>query len=374
MRVLNIMSRFNVGGTAPWLFFLSTGLTQRGINNLSLIGNCPKTELEDTRINNLEAIRIEGLGPGSSFFTTLKSIHQIRREIKKFRPDIVNTHTSRAGVVGRLATIGIRPGVTVVHTFHGHILRGYFGRLKVSLIRLVERALSHYTDFFFVVGESVLKDLEKAKILKSERSLSVWPAVKDFAASSKPIKRNVLGIPETAVVFGWLGRKVPIKRLDKVIDLATARPKIFFVVAGAGKSLRESYPEKFSSTMINNIIDLGFTEPAEFWKMVDAGILTSDNEGIPSAPIEASLAEKPSVLINVGSVNEVVISGSTGYLCDSNIESLLEAIDYLVNNESSRLEMGQNARTFALAKFNPDSSVERQIEGYNKALKLSGGL
>jgi glycosyltransferase involved in cell wall biosynthesis len=99
------------------------------------------------------------------------------------------------------------------------------------------------------------------------------------------------------------------------------------------------------------------------------GILTSDNEGIPSAPIEAALLEKPTIVTNVGSVEEVVLDKVTGLLCDKTIESLLNAVDLLAENESLRLEMGRKARQFAIEKFNPDSSVDRQIEGYAKAIK-----
>lgn len=372
MRVLNIMSRFNVGGTAPWLFHLSNGLSRRGIENSSLLGSCPPSEIEDSRISALQFKKIAGLGPGSSPFSTLKAIGQVRREINEYRPDVVNTHTSRAGVIGRIASIGLRPRPAIVHTFHGHVLKGYFGNSRVLAIRIIERALSHLTDYFFVVGESVKRELESEKIVDSKRSISVWPAVADLRPSISSLKRETMGIPQQAIAFGWLGRKVPIKRLDRVIELAKLRPQFYFIVAGAGPRIKELYPEEFSTDELRNIVEMDFTKPEDFWTLPDVGILTSDNEGIPSAPIEAALLEKPTILTNVGSVEEVVIDQVTGLLCDKTVESLLKAVDLLVENESLRLEMGRKARLFAMEKFNPDSSVDRQIEGYAKSIKSIG--
>ena len=368
--MLNVLSRFNVGGTAPWLLYLSTGLSKRGIENLSLIGKCPASEIEDSRISALRYEKIDGLGPGASLTSTIRAFLEVRIAIKKFRPNIVNTHTSRAGVIGRLAAIGMKPRVTVVHTFHGHVLRGYFGRIKVRVIKRIEKSLARHTDFFFIVGESVRKDLVHAGIINSANSLSVWPAVKDLDPSDSPLQRSSLGIPNDAVVLGWLGRKAPIKRLDRLIELAVARPNIFFLVAGAGIGLQKMYPKLFKSRKYSNIIELGYTKPEAFWKIVDVGILTSDNEGIPSAPIEAALAEKPSIITNVGSTNEVLIPGVTGYLCDISQVSLLSAIDELAHDKSLRLRMGKSARKFVLVKFNADRSVEQQINGYKTALKL----
>lgn len=367
------MSRFNVGGTASWLYYLSTGLSSRGIENLSLLGSCPACEIEDSRIGELNFLQIDGLGPGSSTLSTIKSFFKVRNEIKKFKPDILNTHTSRAGVIGRVAAIGIKPRVTVVHTFHGHVLRGYFGEIRVHIIRKIEKFLGYFTDFFFVVGESVRKDLESSGIIKFKNSISVWPAVRDLEPSGPLMPRSSLGIPEDAVIFGWLGRKVPIKRLDRIIELAAKRPEIYFLVAGAGRGLKEIYPDLFASRKYTNLIELGYTKPDTFWKFVDVGILTSDNEGIPSAPIEAALAEKPSIITEVGSTCEVLIPEVTGYLCDRNQNSLLRAVDRLSNDKSLRIKMGRGAREFALMKFNPNICVEQQIDGYKMALKIVFG-
>jgi hypothetical protein len=126
MRVLNVMSRFNVGGTSQWLYQLSKGLDERKIDNLLIIGDCPKGEREDLRLRELNSTRISGLGPKKSLVSTFKAFLELREEIQLFNPDIVNTHTSKAGFLGRIATKSLKSKAKVVHTYHGHVLHGYF--------------------------------------------------------------------------------------------------------------------------------------------------------------------------------------------------------------------------------------------------------
>ena len=121
------MTRFNVGGTSQWLFNLSQGLSENEIENLLLVGECPKSETEDSRLSKIPHKKIVGLGPKNSLASTISSFFQLRRAIKDFRPDIVNTHTSKAGVLGRIAAFSLPNRPTIVHTYQviRHALRPY---------------------------------------------------------------------------------------------------------------------------------------------------------------------------------------------------------------------------------------------------------
>lgn len=368
LRVLNVMSRFNVGGTAQWLYQLSKGLDESGIENLLIIGDCPNSEREDPRIATISYIRINGLGPKTSPISTLRAFLSLRKEIKKYHPDIVNTHTSKAGVLGRIAAKSAGIDATIVHTYHGHVLSGYFNPLVEKLIKLIESVLCSITDYSFVVGEKVKEDLTKARIIWKDRVLTVWPAVEDFSFGNRKQLREGLGIEDDTLVVGWLGRKVPIKRLDRILQIAASRPQITFLVAGDGPSIRETFQDLFEIYDLKNVIELGFIKADDFWPMVDICIMTSDNEGMPSAPIEAGLAQLPIVTVDAGSIKEVLNDGETGFLCTPEISNLTRALDLLARDPELRHKLGQSGREFALEKFSRKSSSLRQIEGYRLAL------
>ena len=371
MKVLNIMSRYNVGGTAQWLYQLSHGLSENNIENRMLVGNCPKEEIEDKRLTSINHTKIAGLGPGTNPLSTLIALFQIRREIKKFRPDIVNTHTSKAGVLGRIAAKSIRPAPKVIHTYHGHVFSGYFNPIIEFCVKRIEQILGLFTDTFFVLGDKVLQDLRNLHLVNNENYHLVLPGVADQVRLDKDKVRNELGIKGDSFVVGWLGRKVPIKRIDRILDLAEINPEMTFLIAGVGTPVLETYKNRFSNGKLSNVIEKGFATPAQIWSGSDVCLITSDNEGIPTSSIEAALYSIPVVSTDAGSIRDVVVDGTTGFICLSNIASLSDALRRLQNETGLAKEMGSKARKLALDKFSPEASVEAQIRGYKKVLARS---
>lgn len=365
------MSRFNVGGTSQWLYQLSSGLTSQGVENRLIIGDCPSNEREDLRINEIDHLRLKGLGPKKNPINTLKAFVHLRTAIKDFKPDVINTHTSKAGVLGRIASKTVRGNAVNVHTYHGHVLTGYFSKPLEFAIKSVEKALRSFTDFYLVSGEKVLEDIRQAGIIRGSNVLNIWPAVPDYEKSERDTVRKRLGLSSKQVVVGWLGRKVPIKRIDRILDAASRLPEITFLIAGDGESIRETFPEYFVGGKGANIIELGFSSPKEIWSASDIAILTSDNEAMPISPIEAALASVPVVAIDAGSTREVMIDGETGILCTPDSDSLVTAIKSLASDQESRSTLGAAARKLALSKFSPESSVQRQIVGYQAALNTA---
>ena len=363
------MSRFNVGGTSQWLFQLSTGLTNEKVVNLLVIGNCPKNEREDQRIVQLNYRRLEGLGPKTNLISTLQSFLQLRTIINEFNPDIINTHTSKAGVLGRLAGKTVRSNAVVVHTYHGHVLSGYFSKPIETAIKLIEKLLSYMTDYYLVSGAKVLQDIKKAGIIRRTNVMTIWPAVPDYAIQDRKELREKLGISSDDIVVGWLGRKVPIKRIDRILETAEQLPDIKFLIAGDGESIRDTFPKFFSSDKGKNVIELGFSTPSEVWSISDIAILTSDNEAMPISPIEAALASLPVIAVDSGATSEVMVDGITGILCSKDSSSLTAAIKNLARDEALRRKMGMAARKLAISRFSPQSSVQRQLEGYQAAFK-----
>lgn len=370
MKVLNVMSRFNVGGTSQWLYQLSKGLDERGISNLLLIGDCPTGEREDSRLFAINSKKIIGLGPKTSPLQTFKAFLLLRKAIKDFQPDIINTHTSKAGVLGRLAAKSISSRGKIVHTYHGHVLHGYFNPILENLIRYIEITLSLITDLFLVSGEQVLADLRSAGIIRNKPAQTIWPAVPDIKVGDRVTLRKSIGLKLDSTVFGWLGRKVPIKRVDRILDIAKARPNLYFLLAGDGQSVKELYPERFSNGKLKNVFELGFTSPSDLWAIADVCLLTSDNEAMPISPIEAALCSRPVIVTDAGSSREVVEHGQTGFISPKDSVALLEFVDTLSRDNAMREKMGVEAREFALRRFAPQSSIERQIAGYRDALSI----
>lgn len=368
MRVLNIMSRFNVGGTSQWLFQLSQGLSESGIDNILVIGNCPKSELEDSRLMGISHQRVKGLGPKVSIYKTIIGFFELRKVIKEFKPDIVNTHTSKAGVIGRIAAFSLKKRPVIVHTYHGHVLSGYFNPLIEGAVKRIEILLSVITDYFLVLGEQGMQDISKAGIIKRNNALQVWPAVPDLEPGDRKSLRLNLNISDNKLVVGWLGRKVPIKRVDRILELAGRNPEITFLLAGDGTSIRSQFPNLFKDGALKNVIEAGFMSPSNIWAISDICIQASDNEGIPSSPIEAALAGRPIIATDAGATREVLIDGKTGILCTTDIADLASALDKLSKDSSLCEEMGRAGRQFVLKKFAPKASVERQIDGYKLAL------
>ena len=359
------MSRFNVGGTAEWLYQLSTGLSKKGIENQLLIGECADSEIEDTRINQISHKRISGLGQNVNLSKSLSSLITLRREIKTYKPDVINTHTSKAGVLGRIAAITIRNRPAIVHTYHGHVFGGYFNPILEKSIQFIEFLLSLVTDKIFVLGKKNESDLRKLRIVRTNNVYVVLPGIPKFKGESRNLIRKSLGIDKQALVVGWLGRKVPIKRLDRVLELSKHFPRVIFLIAGVGPNLQTGS----NKTSLPNFKEVGFRKPEEFWPAVDIALLTSDNEGIPTSCIEAALAGLPIVSTNVGSINEIVINGETGFLTDRNLEELSQAIRTLIDNSKLRKKMGEKAKSIAIQKFNPQASSNLQIQGYKLAIQ-----
>ncbi len=370
MKVMNIISRFNVGGTAQWLFQLSDGLTKNEIQNIMLVGTCPTQELEDERLNSINYKRIKGLGPSSSLFASIQSFFAIRSEIKKFKPDIVNTHTSKAGVVGRLAAISVLYRPKIVHTYHGHVLFGYYNKTISSLITFIERILSTVTDQHFVLGEKVLSDLEKAKIVRKSNYTLVLPGVADFVKINKESARKALGLDQKSFVVGWLGRKVSIKRLDRILDLAQENPDLKFLIAGVGTPVSETFNERFKNGKLRNVIEFGLSTPSQIWSASDVCLITSDNEGMPTSAIEASLFGIPVVSTAAGSISDIVEHGKSGFICNSLISEISSELRKLSDSPELTQRMGESGRKIALEKFSPEKSLNSQIYGYKKVLKL----
>ncbi|CAN2244863.1 RfaG Glycosyltransferase [actinobacterium SCGC AAA044-D11] len=362
-----MIARVNRGGTARWLDELIKELQKAGHQTVLYAGSVQGSESEDECFSIHNGKRISGLGRSIALWGDFQAILQVRKILKRELPDVLNTHTAKAGVIGRLAALSLgkkRPAI--VHTIHGHLLYGYFSKTKTFIFMLIEKLLASRSDVLIAAGNKVKDELLWAGIGREEIYVVARPSVRLHELESKSVFRAKLEISENEIVIGWLGRLAQVKRPDRVIELAKKLNNLIFVIGGDGdlyNSLRIDLP--------SNVRLVGWTRPEEIWAASDIALLTSDNEAQPISLIEAGLAGIPAVAENVGSVSEVIDDRVTGILVSS-LEERIDAINSLVKNKELRLQMGKSARDYCENKFGHQQFLETHIKAYEKALKKRG--
>ena len=370
MRIAHVIARLNVGGTARWLDVLTTELQAQGHEVMILAGNVQSGEAEDPSVSTLPVRKIESLGRAVSPFDDLRALSEIRSALVEFNPDLVNTHTAKAGTLGRLAARSIRNRPALVHTVHGHLLHGYFSPLVVRGVTGVERTLASLSDLVFAAGTQVGEDLVQAGAVPRRKLRIVMPGVTDIAriprdeAFTRLELGSVVSTRYVAVV-GWLARIVPVKGPDLLLEVARANPEVLFLVGGDG-----SERARMESLAPSNVHFTGWTSPEVFWSACDIGLLTSQNEAVPYSILEASLFGIPVVSTDVGSVRDLIEDGVTGFIEGGVKPSVADAVRDLSERRDERDLMGSEGRAFVLRKFSPQAMGERHCELYEEALNM----
>ncbi len=378
MKVLHVIARVNLGGTARWLETLTAEQTAAGQEVVVATGNVQGDEVEDPGADTMPLVRLERLGRAVSPFDDLVALRELRDLIGDLQPDVVNTHTAKAGLVGRAAALSLgsrRPAL--VHTVHGHLLKGYFSRLAVRGISTSERMMAAASDLVLAAGQKVRDDLVAARIVKADKVIVVRPGVRDFSRLPQDEAQRLLGVDGWAgspaasgrprPVAGWLARVVRVKRPDRLVGAALATPEVDFIAGGDG-ALREGLQERSPE----NLRSLGWADPATFWSACDLAVLTSDNEAMPYSLVEAALAGLPTVTTDAGSASEVVVDGVTGYVVPLSPMAVARAVQHLVSDPEAMASMGAAARERALVEFSPERMLAEHSAAYERAIERRG--
>jgi glycosyltransferase involved in cell wall biosynthesis len=313
------------------------------------------------------------------------AVHRLVQLIRQFRPDILHTHTAKAGAVGRAAAMlagSARPPV-VVHTFHGHVLRGYFTPNRARVFQQIERILAHYSDALIAVSPQVRDDLvglgvaPAGKIavirlgLDLERRVATDPA-------ARAVVRGKLAVPEESFLIGWLGRMTEIKRAN---DLLTAFARLrkrgvdaHLALVGDGP-LRGALEEFAAELGVSDRTRfVGFRESVgEFYSAFDAVALTSANEGTPVTVIEALASGLPVVATDVGGVADVVRDGRSGFLVAArDVGAIAERLEELAQDPELRTRMGQEGCRYVVPRYSVPRLVEDVDRLYRSLLAAKG--
>jgi glycosyltransferase involved in cell wall biosynthesis len=361
VKVLHVIARMNVGGTATYLLNLLNGLDRSEVETKLVIGNVPSNENEDSRVAQLDYQRIRGLSRAISPLKDLRARRQLWEIIDQYSPDLIHSHTFKAGVLVRSK----KTSIPIIHTFHGHHLYDPdYGKFARLVLNGIERKLARRSKKILTIGSRVGKELLDVGIGKKSQYQSIAPGVRvpKLSDRSKIVERFSL-YPDRLNVL-WMGRLTRVKRPDRVIELAKHYPEVNFIMAGDGE-LREELEAKADE----NVHLLGVQNSDEMFSLADIVLLTSDSEGMPLTLIESQLAGVPAIATDVGSVSEIVENEVTGLLTSTQIEEILSSLGRLLDDSRLRSTMAKNARELALDRFSIEKMVDSHIQVYKQALE-----
>lgn len=385
MRIARVLTRLNLGGPARQVLASDPLLAERG-HRVRVFAGTPEPgeghlERELAELG-VDVVSIPGLRRGLSALLTggdLRAGAHLRRELAAFRPDIVHTHAAKAGALGRRAARRAVPGARRVHTFHGHVLEGYFPEPVSRVLRRVESRLARQTHQILAVSQATGADLVRLGIAGAEDVEIVGPGIRmerllDLPERRGGALRDQLSLHPDDVAIGVMGRLAPVKRtvmaLDVFEDVAAEFPEAHLLVVGDGDerarvlARQRLLPEDVRARvhLLGAVQEIGPVHEA-----LDVLLSTSFAEGLPVAMIEAGAAARPVVSTAVGGVPELVQNGVTG-LFGVDRAGLSAALASLVGDEGRRIEMGRAARERVRSRHSAHALADRLEDVYARML------
>jgi glycosyltransferase involved in cell wall biosynthesis len=369
LRVLRIITRLNIGGPATHVTVADRGLRDRGWDTLLAFGSVEpdEDEIDLTQIETPNT-QIRSLARPIRPVDDLRAAASIARLIRRHRPDVIHTHLSKAGLIGRSVAMLTSHAVRV-HTFHGTVFGGYFGESASAAIVRAERFLGSRTDAVIA-----LSPLQRAELLNNriapEHAIHVVPLglpLRRFAGAAatdaRSAARQRLDIPAKAFVVVTVGRLVAIKRLDRLLEafalVAEAAPdaRLYLVGGGAARPALEALASRLGLGPRVTFVGWSVDTP-DWYAAADVIALTSEREGTPLALIEAAAAARPVVATDVGGVADVVAEGRTGFVVAADdMTAFAGRLVQLARDPELRARLGGEAPRQA-AGFDADRLVD----------------
>ena len=378
MKILRVITRLNVGGPARHVVLLDRGLRGRGHETHLVYGSLEPGDasLEHLAVAaGLPTTHIRAIGRRINPISDLRAFAHLLRLVFREAPDVVHTHTAKAGTLGRVAaclfnmTRPRRRRCAVIHTFHGHVLTGYFGPTMNVFVRVTERTMAKITDRVVTISPAQRHDIVTRFNIAAAARTTIVPLGLDLERlarldASAAHLRCQLGIPERATVVGFAGRFVAIKDLATLVRafalVVAQRPDAVLLLVGDGP-LRAEIEALVAALALQKQVHLvGWIDDlAPVYATIDVFALSSLNEGTPVAVIEAMAAAKAVVATRVGGVADIVEHERTGLLVPPQTpEALADAIVRLAVAPDERLRMGAAGRQTVVARFSPERLVD----------------
>jgi glycosyltransferase involved in cell wall biosynthesis len=383
-RIIRIIARLNVGGPAIHATLLSERLDPARYQTTLVAGTEDPSEGNYLTLHGRSTARLvqlPELGRELSGTRDIGSLRALVALIRRERPHIVHTHAAKAGALGRVAAAICRVPV-VVHTYHGHVLRGYFSPAKERVYRAIERGLARVTDELVAVTPRVRQELLDMRIGRPD-AFSVVPLGFDLdqfdhAAAHRGELRRELGIGPDAPLVGIVARLVPVKAHEVFFEAARRlhadRPDMRFVIVGDGER-RQDLERLVDAIGLRAVTQfLGWrADLARIYADLDVVALTSRNEGSPVALIEAMACARPVVSTHVGGVPDVVRDGETGWLVPvDDAAALARALADVVARPAEAARVAHTARAHVLATYGSARLVADVDALYTRLLARRG--
>ena len=385
MRIVHVIARLNVGGAALHVLQLAHEQAQRGHDVVVVAGTLAAGEESMEYVADdlgVELHRLPVLQRELSPRADSAAILALRRIIRERRPSVLHTHTAKAGATGRLAALisGHARPRAIVHTYHGHVLSGYFSRRWERVFRLIERILAYASGKLIAVSEEVRDDLVRFGVARADRfavvpygfDLPEWNEADD---ESRRELRWEIGAGDKAFVVGWAGRLTAIKRpLDLIRTLRALLASdvdALLVLVGDGEDRVDVEALAAELEVADRCRLVGFQKSIRPWySSFDALLLTSANEGTPVVAIEALAAARPVVATRAGGTGTVVRNGESGFLeAIGDTQALADRLAALARDPELRDRMGKAGAEDVRARFAVGRMADEVEAIYDRLLR-----
>lgn len=392
-KVLRIINRFNLGGPTYNAAYLTKYLEEKGFETKLVGGVSQESEANSMFILNqlgIEAEIIPEMHRSLNLINDRKAYIKINEIIKKYKPDIVHTHASKAGTLGRLAAIQQKVPV-ILHTFHGHVFHSYFSGAKTSIFRKIEQYLASKSTKIIAISNKQKQELSKEFKIAPPEKFEVIPLGFDLSrfredlSDKRALFRKRWNLEENDFVISIVGRLVPVKNhklfIESIARLKNnCQKRVKAIIVGDGELkdalLKHCEFVGLKTSMngkANSDADIIFTswlrDVDEVYAGCELAALTSFNEGTPVSLIEALAAGKPVVSTKVGGIEDVVNHKKNGLLVPSdNVNAFSKGLQSLITNDQLRSEMGVEAKSSINGQFGYNRLVEDTSKLYNGLL------
>jgi len=390
IRIARIITRLNVGGPAIQAVTLTARLESLGYHTLLVHGRVGAGEGDMSylipregafEVAHLPALRRE-IAPAADG----TALAQLVGRVRQFRPHVVHSHMAKAGSLGRLAALAYNATqprtarARIVHTYHGHVLEGYFQSPVARAFSSAERLLARRSDALIAVSPAVKRDLVETHRIGSAARFRVVPLGFDLdpfaavGAEARKAARATFGLDPAAHVVSLVGRLTAIKQPDRFLAaaarVAADDPRTVFLIAGGGELEPALRSQTATLGLDRRVSFLGWQrDVSPVYAASDVVALTSRNEGTPVALIESMATAVPCVAFDVGGVRDVITNPDIGVLVpEGDVHALAAAVTAFLRDDSKRIAMGARARADVLARYGVDRLVRDMDAVYRSLL------
>lgn len=377
IRVLRVIARLNMGGPAIHVANLAAGLETRGYHTTLVAGSLARGEDSMAFLAErlgVTVVSVPEIQREVSMLHDARSIVRLAALIRSERPHILHTHTAKAGAIARAAALlaGEARRPIVLHTFHGHVLKGYFGPARTAFFRQVERTLARTSDVLVAVSPEVRDELVDLGVAPREKFAVIRlgiPLEERLGDATADLDyRHLYGIPPRAFVVGWVGRMTGVKDTGAVLEIVRAARELgvdaVLCMVGDGPDRERLEQLAHDLEIARACYFVGYQpEVAGFYRLFDAFVLPSVNEGTPVSAIEALASGTPVIANRVGGVPDVIRDGTDGFLIErGDVGGAAEKLAALAINSELRMTLGESGRARVLERY----SVTRLVDDVDR--------